>query len=159
MILKNLKILSQNIQKNHLIINTILETQSHFDIILIQEPPWFVIHKVPSTSSSEGENLIGTVHHPNWLLFAINPVNKVTSPRVTTYINIHLSSLHFSLLSDIINHTDILLISFTNNRTQYFIMNIYSDSSHSALKYLKDIEVNIDNVLAITDDFNIRDSL
>jgi len=38
-------------------------------------------------------------------------------------------------------------------------MNIYSDSSHLALKYLKDIEVNIDNVLVMTEDFNIRDSL
>ena len=38
-------------------------------------------------------------------------------------------------------------------------MNIYLDSSHSALKYLKDIEVNIDNVLVMTGDFNIRDSL
>ena len=38
-------------------------------------------------------------------------------------------------------------------------MNIYSDSSHSALKYLKDTEVNIDNVLIMTGDFNIRDSL
>ena len=159
MILKNLKILSQNICKNHLIVNTILETQSHFDIILIQEPSWSVICKVSSTSSSEGKNLIGTVHHPNWLLFAINPMNKVTSPRVTAYINIHLSSLCFSLWSDIINHTDILLISFTNNHTQYFIMNIYSESSHSALKYLKDIEVNIDNVLVMTGNFNIRDSL
>jgi len=38
-------------------------------------------------------------------------------------------------------------------------MNVYSDSSHSALKYLKDTEVNIDNVLLMTGDFNIRDSL
>ena len=38
-------------------------------------------------------------------------------------------------------------------------MNIYSDSSHTALKYLKDTEVNIKNVLLITGDFNIRDSL
>ena len=38
-------------------------------------------------------------------------------------------------------------------------MNIYSDSSHIALKYLKNIEVNIDNVLIMTGDFNIRDSL
>jgi len=38
-------------------------------------------------------------------------------------------------------------------------MNIYSDSSHIALKYLKDTEVNIDNTLVITGDFNIRDSL
>ena len=28
-----------------------------------------------------------------------------------------------------------------------------------ALKYLKDIEVNIDNILVMTGDFNIRDSL
>ena len=159
MILKNLKILSQNIWKNHLIINIILETQSHFDIILIQEPPWSIIHKVPSTSSSKGENFIETVYHLNWLLFAINPMNKATSPRVMAYINICLSSLHFTLQSDIINHTDILLISFTSNRSQYFILNIYSDSSHSALKYLKDIEVNIDNVLVMTGNFNIRDSL
>jgi len=38
-------------------------------------------------------------------------------------------------------------------------LNIYSDSSHSALKYLKDIEVNIDNVLVMTGNFNIRDRL
>ena len=86
-------------------------------------------------------------------------MNKATSPRVTVYINIHLSSLHFTLRSDIINHTDILLISFTSNRSQYFILKIYSDSSHLALKYLKDIEVNIDNVLVMTGNFNIRDSL
>ena len=159
MILKSLKILSQNVQKNHLIINTILETQSLFDIILIQEPPWSIIRKVPSTSSSKGKNFVGTVHHPNWLLFVINLMNKATPPRVTAYINIHLSSLHFTLRSNIINHTDILLLSFTSNRSQYFILNIYSDSSHSALKYLKDIEVNIDNVLIMTGDFNIKDSL
>jgi len=39
------------------------------------------------------------------------------------------------------------------------MLNIYSDSSHMVLKYLKDIEVNIDNILIMTGDFNIRDSL
>ena len=38
-------------------------------------------------------------------------------------------------------------------------MNVYSDSSHSALKYLKNTEVNINNLFIITGDFNIRDSL
>ena len=159
MILRNLNILLQNVRKNHLIVNTILETQSQFDIILIQKPPWSVIRQVPSTTNSKSENFIETVHHSNWLLFAINPVNKATSPRVTAYINICLSPLRFSLHTDIINHPDILLMSFTNDHVQYFIMNIYSDSSHSALKYLKDTEVNIDNVLVMTGDFNIRDSL
>ena len=38
-------------------------------------------------------------------------------------------------------------------------MNIYSDSSYSALKYLKDTEVNINNLLIMTGNFNIRDIL
>ena len=38
------------------------------------------------------------------------------------------------------------------------MINIYSDSSQSALKYLKDIESNIHNII-ITGDFNIRDSI
>ena len=38
-------------------------------------------------------------------------------------------------------------------------MNVYSDSSHMALKYLKDTEVNIHNIIVMTRDFNIRDKL
>ena len=36
-------------------------------------------------------------------------------------------------------------------------MNIYSDTFHSVLKYLKDTEVNINNLLIMTGNFNIRD--
>ena len=35
---------------------------------------------------------------------------------------------------------------------------MYSDSFQSTLKYLKNIEANIHNVLVITGNFNIRDS-
>jgi len=159
MIVKNLKILSQNVHKNSLIINTLLKTQIQFDIILIQEPPWSEICKVPSSSNSEGEALMGTSHHPNWIAFTRFPSDRSDSPRVISYINIHLSSLCFLLRKDIINHRDISLISFFNNNVCYYIMNVYSDSSHTALKYLKDTEVNIKNVLLMTGDFNIRDSL
>jgi len=38
-------------------------------------------------------------------------------------------------------------------------MNVYSDLSHTALKYLKDTEINILNLLIIIGDFNIRDSI
>jgi len=37
-------------------------------------------------------------------------------------------------------------------------MNVYSDSSHAALKYLKDTKVNLSNLLIMAGDFNIRDS-
>ena len=102
---------------------------------------------------------MGTTHHPNWLSFARIPSEESDYPRVIAYINIHLSSFRFLLRKDIINHRDIILISFINNHICYYIMNIYSDSLHLALKYLKDTEVNIDNVLLMTGNFNIRDSL
>jgi len=102
---------------------------------------------------------MGTCHHPNWITFTRFPSDKSDSPRVISYVNICLSSLCFLLCKDIINHRDISIISFFNNNVCYYIMNIYSDSSHTALKYLKDTEVNIENVLLMTGDFNIRDSL
>jgi len=159
MIVKNLKIFSQNICKNSLLVNTLLKTLVHFDIILIQEPLWSEIQKIPSTSNREGDPLMGSSYHPNWISFARTSSNDKDFPRVITYVNNHLSVLHFLLHKDIINHRDISLISFSNNNICYYILNIYSDSSYTALKYLKDTEANIDNVILMTGDFNTRDSL
>ena len=159
MILKSLKILLQNARKNTLIVHSLLETQNCYDIILIQEPPWSEIRKVPSSSNSKGDSFIGTIHHPNWIMFGRVPMDSNDSPRVISYVNICLSPLCFLLRKDIINHRDINLISFFNDNTCLFILNIYSDSSHTALKYLKDTEVNIGNILIMTGDFNIRDRL
>ena len=38
-------------------------------------------------------------------------------------------------------------------------MNVYSDSSYSMIKYLKNTEINICNLLVMTGDFNIHNSL
>jgi len=38
------------------------------------------------------------------------------------------------------------------------MINVYSNSNKSALKYLKNTEANIRNVLIMTGDFNIRDN-
>ena len=78
---------------------------------------------------------------------------------VVMFINIRLSSLHFSLHKDIINYKNILLSSFFNNGEVYWLMNIYSDSSHSIIKYLKDTKFNFWNLLIMMGDFNICDSL
>ena len=155
MIIKNLKIFLQNVQKNSVIVTTILKSLTHYDIILIQKLPWSEIRKIPSTLCSEGKPLIGSCYHPNWITYARIPSTDSNFPRVITYINICLSSLRFLLRNDIINHRDIGLISFFNNNVCFYILNIYSDSLHSALKYLKDTEVNI----LMTGNFNIRDSL
>ena len=65
MIVENLKIFSQNIRKNSLLANTLPETLTYFDIILIQEPPWSEICKISSSSNCEGDPLMGFSHHPN----------------------------------------------------------------------------------------------
>ena len=39
-----------------------------------------------------------------------------------------------------------------------FIINIYTDDQQSALKYLKNIEVNLNNILIMIGDFNIRNN-
>ena len=115
MIVHKYRILLQNVRKNSLILNTILETQSLFDIILIQEPPWSEIRKVPSSSNCDGKPLVGTCHHPNWTTFARSSPNSNDSPRVITFINIRLSSMRFLLHKDIFDHRDVCLISFFNN--------------------------------------------
>ena len=157
--LKDLKIFLQNIQRNNFLINTVLEVNQNFNIILIQEPLWTTLRTIPSLTNSEGIPLLGIPNHSNWLTFAKEPYLTNDSPRVIIYINIRLFSLCFSLHKDIINHCDILLALFFNNSIMYWIMNIYSDSSHSALKYFKDTEMNIPNLLVMTGDFNIRDSI
>ena len=65
MIYDNLKIFSQNICKNTLIVNTILKTHIHLNIILIQEPPWSIVCSIPSSTSSGGEVQVGAPYHPN----------------------------------------------------------------------------------------------
>ena len=107
----------------------------------------------------KGILLVGIPNHLNWLTFAREPCSSNDYPRVIIYINVRLSSFCFSLWKDIINYKDILLISFFNDNIIFWIMNIYSNSSHSTLKYLKDTEVNITNLLIMTGDFNIRDSI
>jgi len=159
MILKDIKIFSQNIQKNSLMVNTILEVKSDFDIIFIQEPSWSTVCSIPSLTNCKGDALVGIVNHPNWLTFTRKLESMNNFSRVAIYVNIKLYSLRFSLCRDIINFKDIFLVSFFNNNDIFWLMNVYSDSSYSALKYLKDTEVNICNLLIMTSNFNICNNL
>jgi len=140
-------------------VNTILKVNANFDIIFIQELSWSITHSIPSSWNCEGETLVGVVNYSNWLTFTRISEFKDDFPRVIIYINIRLSSFCFSLCKDVINHRDILLVSFFNNNDIFWLMNVYSDSSHFALKYLKDTEASIQNLLIMTGDFNIWDSL
>ena len=124
--------------------------------MFIQEPSWSTICSILNSKSRDGEELVGVPNHPNWLTFVNKSSNVHNCPRVVIYVNIRLSSLCFSLHKDILSHRDISIVSLFINNSIFFLINIYSDSSHSALKYLKDTGVDIPNILAMADDFNIR---
>jgi len=109
--------------------------------------------------NEEGKNLVGVPNHLNWLTFSRNAMNNHDSSRVASYINIRLSHFCFSLRNDVLNYRNISCISFFNCSSISYLINIYSDSSQTALKYLKDTEANINNILVIIGDFNIRDSI
>jgi len=79
--------------------------------------------------------------------------------RVIMYINIRLSIFYFALQKDIFNHRDISCVFFFNCSSIYFLMNIYSDSSQIALKYLENTKANINNILIMTSNFNIRNNI
>jgi len=97
MILKELKVFLQNVQKNNFIINTILEVNQNFNIIFIQEPSWTTLRTIPSSTNSKGISLLSVPNYPNWLTFAREPCSTNDSPRVIFYINVRLSSFCFSL--------------------------------------------------------------
>jgi len=105
----------QNICKNKLLTDTILEKNNkNFDILFIQEPPWLVICQILSSISEEGSDLIGAPHYPFWIMFVRSTNSDSNYPRIITYINIKLISLHFLIRKDIFNHYNINLIFFFN---------------------------------------------
>jgi len=79
-------------------------------------------------------------------------------PWVATYINKWLLKLRFSLYLDIIDHHDINVLAFHNKQELSFIINIYSDSNQIALQLPHQSIRNLENIVIMKDDFDIRDS-
>jgi len=159
MIKDNLKIFSQNVRKNKILTDIILETQKNSaDVIFIQEPPRSLLWRIPSYSNPMGDLLYGTPNHTEWTLFIRQDTTQENYARVATYVNKHLARIRFALWLDIINHRDINVLAFHNNRDTNYIINIYSDSNQTALQALRKSMTNIDKTIILTGDFNIRDS-
>ena len=120
MIIKNIKIFLQNMWKNNLIVNMILETCSKFDVVFIQELSWSFICAIPSSKSRDDKELVGIPNYPNWLIFTNLLLNIHDYSKVITYINIRFSFFYFSFYKDVLNHRDILLIFFSLTTIFFF---------------------------------------
>ena len=62
-----IRIYSQNVQKNYVLVNSLLETQKDlYDILFIQEPPWNFICFALSTTTPRGDEVVSALIHPDW---------------------------------------------------------------------------------------------
>ena len=142
----------QNIQKNKLLTDIILKSNKKFDIIFIQKPLWSFVQLIVSSLYKEGDSLVGAPNHSDWFTFSRTLSNDNNSSRVISYINVQLSYLCFSLRKNIFSYRDICYFSFFNNSDIYYIINVYFDANQIALKYLKNTEANIHNILVMAGD-------
>ena len=128
-----------------------------YDVIFIQEPPIRELRKAPSSSNQEGEAVIGTPIHPEWLYVA-RPINSTDRiPRVMAYINKRLKHMRPSLWLDLINHPDIQVLSLFNEEREYCLLNIYNADNNSALMHLSDCTDDLLNsIVYMGSDFNIH---
>ena len=96
----------------------------------------FIVYysSILSSKSKEGEDLIKISHHLFWTTFTRTIIIKNDYLRVITYI------------------------LFLNCGIIYFLLKIYLDDQQNVLKYLKSTEANLNNILVMIGDFNIRDS-
>jgi hypothetical protein len=60
-VFSKLRIFSQNVNRNYGYMDSLLSSEELdlYDLLFIQEPPWKHIRTAPSTSSPEGEDIIG----------------------------------------------------------------------------------------------------
>ena len=103
-----LRIYSQDVQKNYVLVDSLLEFQKDlYDILFIQEPPWNFIQFAPSTSSPGGQEVISAPIHPEWTHVVRFPQDSEQTPRVMCFTHSRLSRFRFALRRDIVNHRDI----------------------------------------------------
>ena len=136
---EQLRVISQNVQRNSVHVEIMLNTCIHdYDIIFIQEPPIRELRKAPSSSDKEGEAVIGAPIHPDWLYMA-RPINSSDRmPRVMAYVNKRLKHMRPSLRLDLVNHLDIQVLSLFNEEREYCLLNVYNaDTQHAGHDYFK----------------------
>ena len=82
----NIKILSQNVHKNGKTVHNLLEQYANgTDILFIQEAPFCLIRKTISTTSEEGDDVVGPPIHAAWQV--VNCFDRHLKTQVCSYVN------------------------------------------------------------------------
>ncbi|KAF5362250.1 hypothetical protein D9756_002521 [Leucocoprinus leucothites] len=154
-----LRIFSQNVNHNYMHVDYLLDNLwSDTDILFFQELPWCFIRQTVSTSSPEGDEVVGAPKYPDWL-YMVCPPALDSPPRIMAYVHKHLLKLRPALWQDLIDHCDVLVLSLFSGGEPLNLMNIYLDDMHTAINLLlKDVDT-LPTFIYIGGNFNCHSSV
>ncbi|PPR06539.1 hypothetical protein CVT26_000511, partial [Gymnopilus dilepis] len=147
-----IRVVSFNIQKNYMYMDVFLESNvDAFDIVFIQEPPWRHIRTAPSAHNKEGEDVV--------VAYAAS-----TERRAPQGDRLHLNALEFlrnrpAIRRDLMDHRDLLLLSLFAEGSISYLLNVYSDAEHTAIRFLADKQDVIPQLNYMGGDFNCHSSV
>ncbi|CAA7263228.1 unnamed protein product [Cyclocybe aegerita] len=143
----------QNVHHTYAHIDTLLEIcKTKFDILFFQETPWNFIRHAPSTTTMEGDEVIGAPKHPDWLQMVRIKEGEVR--HVIAYVSTRLSRYRPAMRRDIVDHRDILVLSLFSGGEVLNLMNIYSDNQHTAIEHLTAHVHSLPPFIYMAGDFN-----
>ena len=151
-----IRVFCQNVNRNYGYMDTLLASlDGMYDLLLIQEPPWAFIRSAPSSSTRDGEDVVGPPISPNWgCVYRQSSLDD--PPRVATYFSHRIKPLRPSYRRDLIDHRDILVLSLGLGMGSALFANVYSDDNHTAISALHEGAEVWPNLLVMGGDFNVR---
>ncbi|CAA7268146.1 unnamed protein product [Cyclocybe aegerita] len=144
---------NSNVHHTYAHVDTLLEIcKDRFDILFFQETPWNFIRHALSTTSMEGDEVIGAPKHPDWLQMVCIKEGEV--PHVIAYVSTRLSRYRPAMRCNIIDHCDILVLSLFSGGEVLNLMNVYSDDQHTAIEHLAARVHSLPPFIYMAGDFN-----
>ena len=159
--LTGFKFLFQNVHKSRKTTHDLLEIHAGgTDFIFIQEANFGLVRHTISTTSEEGDPVVGPVHHKAWE--CVQKSETYTSTQVTIYVNKRILTT-FSIFVDPhrIPHPNVLAIDISRilDSVTSTIINLYNppQSGNSAVHHLiRALQSDDLNPAMIQSDFNLH---
>ncbi|KAF5359454.1 hypothetical protein D9756_003188 [Leucocoprinus leucothites] len=107
-------------------------------------------------TNPEGDDVIGAPIHPERLCMVRPTKPNNPRPRTLTYVHRCLLRMRPILRQEWVNHYDIQILGLFNQGNYIHLLNIYSDSSSSAINFLSTNFIDIPNIIYMGGDFNCR---
>ena len=156
----NITIMSQNVHKSGKTVHNLLEQYANgADILFIQEAPFRLIRKTTSTTSEEGDDVVGPPIHVAWQV--VNCFDRHPKTQVCAYVNQRtLSKYQLSLDAAANTEPNILFFTLSSCLSGHSatFTNVYNppQTADRAVKTLLRLMPLIKDLRILIGDFNIK---